>query len=331
MRPKLLAETIFSFFNLKEAIYIKGPPGIGKTEIPRQVAEAHGLGFMHIHCPMKQPEDMGFPVVSADKSSVTFVIPSEMPVVGNTSLPDEGILLLDELGQADNSMQKVYGNIIQARELHGYKLKPGWSIVATGNRSQDRAGANRILSHLNDRMVQFELEPSLDDTTNYMMASGVDPIVIAYLRFQPDALHDFDPNRDTNATPRGWSKVARILGNVSDAILYESIAGTVGEGRAATFKSFYDMYLKLPVPEMVIMQADTYPVPAEASIKYALCGALAHRATQANFDQIITFARRLPGDFQVMLVIDSVKRCPAVQQTKGFLSWAANEGAKVIL
>jgi MoxR-like ATPase len=37
MRPKLLAETILSFFNLKEAIYIKGPPGIGKTEIPRQV------------------------------------------------------------------------------------------------------------------------------------------------------------------------------------------------------------------------------------------------------------------------------------------------------
>lgn len=331
MRPKLLAETIAAMHHINKTLYTVGPPGIGKTEIPRQVATKMGIGFVHIHAPMKCPEDMGFPVVSDDKMSVRFVVPEDMPVVGNDKYPEFGILLIDELGQSDASMQKVYGNIIQARELHGHKLKPGWSIVGTGNRMKDRAGVNRILSHLKDRMTEVELEVSLDDSTNHMLENGVNPIIIGYLRFQPDALHDFDPNRDQNATPRGWCTVSEFLGNVPDAALFELISGTVSEGRAATFKSFYDMYMKLPVPETVIMQADTYPVPTETSVKYALTGALAHRASPDNFDQILTFAKRMPAEFQTMLIIDAIKRCPAVQQTKGFLQWAANEGARIIL
>lgn len=331
MKPKLLAETIRAFHHINEALYIVGPPGIGKTEIPRQVANDMGIGFLQIHGPMKCPEDMGFPVVADDKQTVRFVVPADMPIEGNNLWPDHGILLIDELGQADNSMQKVYGNIIQARELHGHKLKAGWSIVSTGNRTKDRAGAVRILSHLADRQTEVELEVSLDDWTSHALSRGVNPIVVSFIRFKPDSLHDFDPNRDQNATGRGWFKVSKFLGNVPEHAMFEVIRGTVGEGQAAMFQSFYDMYLKLPVPETVIMQADTYPVPEETSVRFALTGALSHRASVDNFDQIMVFANRMPTEFSVMLVIDAVKRCPEVQRTKGFLSWAANEGARVIL
>jgi len=340
MRPKLLSTAIETYHDLNENVLVLGPPGCGKTEITGQTAERLGIGFMHIHCPMKQPEDMGFPVVTRTKSliegeeehvSVRFVIPSEMPVVGNPNFPEFGILLLDEIGGCDNSQQKVFSNIVQARELHGHKLKPGWSIVGTANRAKDRAGSNRLLTILADRFIQIELEPSLDDTCNYLLSVGADPVVPAFLRFKPDSMYDFDPNRDRNSTCRGWAKVARILYKVPHVLLYESILGIVGDGRAPMFMSFFEMYLKLPVPEMVILQAETYPIPPEVSVKWALCGALAQRATKDNFDQIITYARRLPKEFQTILIIDSVAKNPAVQQTKGFISWAANEGASIIL
>jgi MoxR-like ATPase len=82
-----------------------------------------------------------------------------------TNCPEHGIFLIDELAQADTAAQKILRNLIQEREIHGKKLKEGWSIVTTGNRTVDRAGANRLLSHLSNVLTRVELEVSLDDWT----------------------------------------------------------------------------------------------------------------------------------------------------------------------
>ena len=79
-------------------------------------------------------------------------------------------------------MQKVLANICQARNLHGKALKKGWMVVSTGNRQSDRAGANRVLSHLRNRETVYELETHLDDWTSWAIDHGVKPVVISFIR-----------------------------------------------------------------------------------------------------------------------------------------------------
>ncbi len=239
MRPTLLAETIKARYTneVKRPLYIVGSPGLGKTQIVRQVAEDLGIGFKTIHAPLMQPEDLGMPVVNAKRDGVKFVVPTEkFPIVGS-DCEETGILLIDELPQADNAIQKTLANLMQEREIHGQHLKDGWLIVATGNRSKDRAGANRILSHLMNRMTRVEFEPHLDDFCNWYMGQPDCKVEgLSFLRFKPGLLSNFDPQQDVNPTPRAWVEgVFTALGSVPAEAEMEVFAGDVGEGAASEF------------------------------------------------------------------------------------------------
>ena len=332
MRPTTLASTIKSYRDMpgKRALYITGSPGIGKTSVPRQVAAELGLGFIPMHAPTMQPEDMALPCPSADRTQLNFIVNSRFPLEGN-ACPDEGILLIDELPQGDASVQKTMANLFQEREIFGRRLKPGWSIVATGNRQIDRAGASKIFSHLNDRMTEVEYEVSLDDWSNWALDSGIRVEVIQFCRFKANALNDFDPQRTKNATPRGWCEgVSPVIDNVAKEAEFECFKGAVGEGWAAEFTGFLKIFRKLPNPDAVLMQPDTYDVPEEASVRYAMAGALAQRATSSNFEAVITYMKRFPAEFTVLSILDSVRKDKTLQATKAFTQWAAKEGAAVL-
>ena len=48
-------------------------------------------------------------------------------------------------------------------------------------------------SPLANRFTHYEIEANLDDWVSWAHACGIDPRVIAFLRFRPDLLFDFDP------------------------------------------------------------------------------------------------------------------------------------------
>ena len=331
MRPTTLATTLNTFHKLNRPVMIEGSPGLGKTQIVAQSAKDMGIAFYHFHAPTMQPEDFAIPAPNASRTAIDFLINSRFPVEGSDH-PDEGRILIDEAPQGDNSIQKTIANLVQEREIYGRKLKPGWSIAMTGNRSQDRAGANRILSHLRNRVTTLEFEASLDDWCNWALDHDVRPELISFVRFKPGLLNDFDPQRDINPTPRAWAEgVSPIIDNVPAEAEFEVIKGAVGEGAAAEFVGFLKIARKLPNIDVLLMQPDKADVPTEPSVRYAIAGAIAHRASEDNFDRVMTYARRLPPDFTVLTVLDSIRKCPDVQNTKAFTDWAIKDGAKVLI
>lgn len=332
MRPTTLQDTLKSLINVRRPVHIEGSPGLGKTQIVQQTAREMGIGFKQIHAPLMQPEDYGMPVVSADRTNVAFVVPTEKFPIEGSDCPDVGVLLVDELPQADNAGQKILANLIQEREIHGKRLKDGWSIVSTGNRTQDRAGANRILSHLRARTTTIEYEAHLDDWCSWALAHGVKPEIVSFIRFKPDLLSKFDPQQDICPTPRAWVEgVSPVVGAVSADAEFECIKGAVGEGAAAEFVGFLQLFRKLPNPDAVLMTPDTYEVPKETNVLYALSGAIAHRATENSFDRVMTFAKRMPPEFMTLVVRDAIKRDKALQNTKAFIDWAITDGARILL
>ena len=334
MKPSTLKSNLVKRFKagIKRAMLIESSPGTGKTQIMEQAANELGIAFRIIHAPLMQPEDYGFPVISANRDNVDFVVAkSKFPLVGDASCPDQGILGIDELSQGDNSSQKILANLMQAREIHGHKIKPGWMIVATGNRTVDRYGANRILGHLGNRLTRVSLDVSLDDWTTWALDNGVAMEVIAFVRFRPELLNAYDPHADINPTPRAWAEgVSAQLGLVDSESEFEMFKGDVGEGAASEFCGFLRIWRKLPSPDAILMNPKGADVPEESATLYALCGALAHRVTPDNFGRIMEYVNRLPGEFSVLFVRDSLRRCPGIKVTKDFITWATTNGTKLL-
>lgn len=332
MQPKLLKDTLVSLAKVRRPVLIEGPPGLGKTQLVQQIAKdfaASGddYGFVQLHAPLMQPEDFGMPIVNAARDGITFAVPEKFPMVGNDGHPERGIVLIDELPQADNSGQKILANLIQERELHGRKLKPGWTIMATGNRQEDRAGANRILSHLRNRVTTLEFEPHLDDWCDWALANNVNPAVVAFLRWRPDLLSKVEKHNDIYPTPRGWVEgVSNVVGTVPETAEFECFKGAVGEGATGEYVGFLQIYRKLPDPDLVLADPDRHQVPDDLSTLYALAGAIAHRATPENFANVVKFADRMPPEFMTLVIRDAVKRHPVVTTTEAFRNWTLNGG-----
>jgi ATPase family associated with various cellular activities (AAA) len=333
MRPVDFKTVLKSFIkgDIRRALHVMSSPGLGKTQIAGQVAKELGIDFRDLHAPLLQPEDYGFPVISADKKDVHFIVSkSKFPIEGS-DCGEAGILLIDELGQADNNAQKILANLIQERQIHGHRIKDKWRIVTTGNRSTDRAGSNRLLSHLTNRLTVVELEPSLDDWTNWAIDSGISPEVIAFVRFRPDLLNTFDPQKDINATPRAWSEgVSPVLSLGLAELEFEVFKGAVGEGPAGEFLAFLKIFRNLPSPDAILLDPTKSVVPKDPATLYALVGALVHRTTKDNFGRVMAYIERLPGEFGVLFVKLALKRSPDVAVTAEFVKWAAGPSGKLL-
>jgi len=319
MRATLLKDTIKSLFPIQRTICIEGSPGGGKTTIVHQVAEELGIPCIERHMPTMLVEDFGILFPDGD-NGLKYKLPEWFPIKGKA--PDKGILLFDDRNQANSDLQKVLANICQARNLHGTAMPDGWMVVSTGNRQADRAGANRVLGHLRNRETVYELDTHLDDWTQWALDNGVKPEVISFIRFRPAMLHDYDPQRDQNATPRSWVEgVSDVLGTVPADAEFESFKGAVGEGGAAEFVGFLRIFRKLPNPDAVLMNPTTAEVPTDPATLYALSGAIAERATEGNFERVCTYAERMPADFSVLTVSYASRKKPELANTAAFNKW----------
>ena len=339
MNPKLLIETLVTRMDhqrtsgeIMSCVVIEGPPGGGKTECVGQAARLAGVGHIHIHGPTMPAEDFGVPVPV--DGALQFVLPlNKFPFEGDDTYGEFGIIHIDEIAGMNNDQQKVVANMIQARELHGRKLKPGWMFVCTGNRQEDRAGANRILSHLNDRYITIVYEMKSDDWYEWAQTIGkVRPEVVAFLQWRADLLAPtFDPNIPKNATPRGWAeRVSPALACTPKSALFEVIKGSVGEGPAVEFMAFNDTFMSLPDPLLVLAKPATFHVPDEAHILYALIGALIAHVDKDSFQAFITYVSRMPPEFMVMAMRNVITVHGQLTQTDAFVQWAGGQGARAL-
>jgi hypothetical protein len=323
MRAKLLKETIKSLFPITRTLSIEGSPGGGKTTIVHEVAQELDIPCIERHMPTMLVEDFGILFPETDSNTLHYKLPDWFPVKGKA--PEAGILLFDDRNQAGPDLQKVLANICQARTLHGVPMPDGWQVVSTGNRQSDRAGANRVLSHLRNRETVLELETHLDDWTSWAINHGVKPEVISFIRFRPGLLHDFDPQRDQNATPRAWvDGVSDVLGTVPSEAEFECFKGAVGEGAAAEFVGFVRIFRKLPNPDAILLNPQTADVPKDPATLYALSGALAQRATESNFERVCQYSERMPPEFSVLTISYAARRNPDLANTQAFTKWSIN-------
>lgn len=323
MRASLLKDTITSLLKagVNRSAVIVGPPGGGKTSIVKQIAKSLNYQYIQRHLPTMLVEDMGVPMI--DKPMLYYKISDWFPAKGSKyDNGQPGILCFDDRNQAGNDLQKVLANLVQERELHGIPMADNWHVISTGNRQSDRAGANRILSHLSDRENEFELETHHLDWSAWASENGVRPEVISFINFKTALLHDFDAQRDKNPTPRSWCEgVSPAIDVVPKAAEFDVFKGAIGEGPAAEFTGFLKIARKLPNPDAILLNPTSAEVPTDPATLYALSGSLAQRASTGNFERVCQYVERMPPEFSVLTVSMALRRDKTLHNTAAFSNW----------
>lgn len=318
MNPKQIKSSLRSLLGLKQPVFIWGAPGVGKSQVVAQVAEELDMQLTDLRAVLLDPVDLrGLP--SVVDGCAHWSPPAFLPTEGR------GVLFLDELNAAPPLVQAACYQLILDRKIGEYTLPDGWTVVAAGNRETDRAVTHRIPSALANRFVHLDFSVDVDSWIEWAEQEQLCAEVMAFIRFRPNLLHDFDPKRSEKAfpSPRSWEFVARIIDSKPDPDVELSLLkGAVGPGAAIEFAGFSRVFRELPDPDEIIEQPDVAKIPEESATLYALCEALAKRAGDTTSDSIIAYASRLPSEFGVLLVRDAVKTYRPTAESIAFSRWA---------
>jgi hypothetical protein len=308
------------------APFILGKPGGGKTELARKVGR--DLGFdqvIEFNASLRDPVDLlGTPRNAGEFTE--WVPPKELYRLKE----GRNLLILEELSDATVPMQNGLCGLIHDRKLNDLQLSPDTYIIATGNRTEDKSGANRITSKLANRMRRFDFDENLDDWCDWALGAGIDVMLIQFLRFKPNLLSDFDPNRFCNPTPRAWERVNMIPEDLEPALFMDNAAGEVGAGAAAEYTAFRKIASSLPSIDSVLMNPATAEVPTDVAVLFAMAGAISMRTSKDNIDRVSEYMNRMPIDFSVLMMNDIVKLHPEVKTTKAFVSWAVKNASVLV-
>ncbi len=327
MRPKQLNALLQSAIKNRFPILIVGAPGVGKSDIVAQACEQAGARLIISHPVVSDPTDYkGLPfVVDGHAEFLPF---GDLRALCETR--EDTVFFLDDLGQAAPSVQAAAMQLLLARRINGHKVSDTVTFISATNRRQDKAGVQGILEPVKSRFVSIvNLEPNVQDWSEWALTHDMPAELIAFIRFREgnneSILFNFKATADlvNSSCPRTVANVGRLLNSgLPRDLEYEVIAGAAGEAFAVQFLAFLKIFRSLPNPDLVLMNPAAGDVPKDPAVLYALTGALAYRASQSNFPNVIAYANRLPDEFSVLLVTDCLHKDTSLTNTKAFIDWS---------
>ena len=274
--PNQAKRSIRKCVKIQRPVFMWGPPGIGKSDIVKQLGDEQGREVIDVRLSLWEPTDIkGIPYYNSTSNTMTWAPPAELP----TDPESTAILFLDELNSAAPATQAAAFQLVLNRRVGTYILPKGVAIVAAGNREGDKGVTYRMPAPLANRFLHLELRTDYDDWLQWAVNNRVHEQVVGYLGFAKQDLYDFDPKSISKAfaTPRSWQFVSELLeeDDVSDNTLTDLVSGAVGEGLAVKFMAHRRVAKQMPNPEDIlsgkVKKCDIKEISAMYSLSISLC------------------------------------------------------------
>ena len=313
--PKSAKRSIRKSIQTRRPVFLWGPPGIGKSDIVKQIGEDAGREVIDVRLALWEPTDIkGIPYYNSDQGKMVWAPPSELP----TNEDSTAIIFLDELNSAPPAVQAAAYQLILNRRVGTYELPKGVDVVAAGNREGDRGVTYRMPAPLANRFIHLEMKIDFDDFQEWAVNNSVHPEGLGSVGFAKQDLYDFDPKSPSKAfaTPRSWVFVSDLLKDDDCDIdtLHNLIAGAVGDGLAVKFMAHRKIAGRLPKAEDIlkgkVKDLSIKEVSAMYSLTVSLCYELKDQAEKKakDFDaQADCFFRYMMDNFPTELVVMGAK------------------------
>ena len=241
-------------------LFLMGPPGIGKTAIVKQAAEEMGLGLVSysithhtrqsalglpkiIH---KQYGDESFDVTEYTMSEIIASVYDCM----ETSGCKEGILFLDVVNCASETLTPSMLQFLQFKTFGSHKVPDGWIVVTAGNPIEYNRNAKEFDIVTWDRLKRVDIEPDYDAWKAYAYQTSVHASILSYLEVRKENFYKIEETVDGKkfVTARGWSDLSTVIWlyeeqgiPVDKALISQYLQD---EKIADDFASYYDLFNK---------------------------------------------------------------------------------------
>jgi hypothetical protein len=241
------------------AVLMRGPTGIGKSHLARQVAEGLELPFVDVRgSTMSEGDVGGYPDIDGMKETgvMTFCMPSWFV----RACREPVVLMLDELNRSLPGVQQSFFQLILDRELgndkdgNPYRLHPDTRVFAAVNHGAEY-DVNDMDPALLRRFWAVDLEPTVDNWLEWARGEKLDPVLVDFVRQHPSHLR-VDPTKVEPGTvcpnPASWHRVDQALshmGMTPTAVagqrpdgFYAVCLGMIGVEAAIAFSEFVERY-----------------------------------------------------------------------------------------
>lgn len=283
-------------FGVRRPVFIWGPPGIGKSQVVKEMTQELGGLMIDLRMSQLDPTDIrGIPFYNKELGKMDWAPPIDLP---DQELADKYpfiTLFLDEMNAAAPAVQAAGYQLILDRRVGKYVLPDNVVIVAAGNRESDKGVTYRMPSPLANRLLHLEMAPDFTTWQTWAVLNSVHKDVVGYLSFAKNDLYDFDSRAASRAfaTPRSWNFVSDILGDTTADYdtQFALIAGAIGDGLAVKFMAHRKTAGKMPNPSDILSGKVKTLAVKEISAMYSLTISLCYELKEAFDGKKVTAAQ----------------------------------------
>jgi len=314
------------------AILMRGPTGVGKSHLAKQIADAKELPFIDVRgSTMSEGDVGGYPDIEGMKESgiMTFCMPSWFIRACNEPV----VLMLDELNRSLPGVQQSFFQLVLDRELGNdkngvpYRLHPETRVIAAINFGSEY-DVNEMDPALLRRFWVADIEPSSEDWISWARDNNIDSTLIDFIQNNPSHLR-VDPSTVEPGTvcpnPASWHRLdsclsamgmapSDISGQDNPDGMYALSLGMVGTEAAIAFCKFVkEADRMLTVDDVFSGKVSKKIITSLAnSTVQGLIENLGHHCKDNNWtikqcEAIAKFAKLLPGE-QMIAVWNGVSR-----------------------
>lgn len=354
LKPSEVIPAVACLFRAKRAPMLHGDPGIGKSQLIEQIADAmfaekywyqvrDGVVGKMVEQRVGKKKELEFtwePVAAdfkrpwfkdvraalldaVDINGLPYVVDGVVRFARPEFLPSDprgGIVCLDEINRGQEMTQNALFQWILSNRVGEHVIPDTWLISSAVNDKD--AGARKMSAALSARFSHIDMQTDLQDVCALAVQRDWHPAVIAFLRFRPELLHKFDPKERVSPNPRAWDFVSQVVHqDLPQNLEVQLVAGHVGEGAALEFCAFLRIYRSLPSIDGIFLDPQNALVPDQPNALYAVAAAVGRRTTEANIGRAIKYLERLPEEFNVCAVRDMCRRDRSLESTPDITKW----------